>query len=201
MDRKSFLKKSALAAFSMSVMGYVVEASPKKWMSTCETTNDILGPFYREGAPERSNMLFEGIKGNEITLKGKVLGNDCTTVLENAIVEVWHCDTEGNYDNDSNKYLHRAKAITGQDGSYSFKTIIPGKYLNGKLYRPSHIHFRVRAKDHKELVSQIYFAGDPHITEDPWASQKKAVHRVLPVFPDDITASLSVEFDIFLSNL
>lgn len=200
MDRKSFLKKSALAAFSMSVMGHVVEASPKKWMSTCETTNDILGPFYREGAPERSNMLFEGIKGNEITLKGKVLGNDCTTVLENAIVEVWHCDTEGNYDNDSNKYLHRAKAITGQDGSYSFKTIIPGKYLNGKLYRPSHIHFRVRAKDHKELVSQIYFAGDPHITEDPWASQKKAVHRVLPVFPDDITASLSVEFDIFLTN-
>jgi catechol 1,2-dioxygenase len=200
MDRKSFLKKSALAAFSMSMIGKVVEASPKKFIASCETTNDILGPFYREGAPERSDMLFEGLEGNEINLKGKVLSNDCTTPLENAIVEVWHCDTEGNYDNDSPKYLHRAKAITGKDGSYAFKTIIPGKYLNGRLYRPSHIHFRVRAKDHKELVSQIYFAGDPHITEDPWASQKKAVHRILPVFPDDTQANLSVEFDIYLSN-
>jgi len=200
MDRKSFLKKSALAVFSMSMVGNVIEASPKKFIASCETTNDILGPFYREGAPERGNMLFEGIKGNEITLKGKVIGGDCTAPIAGAIVDVWHCDTEGNYDNDSDKYLHRAKAITEKDGSYSFTTIIPGKYLNGRLFRPSHIHFRVRAKYYKELVSQIYFAGDPHISEDPWASKSKAEHRILPVFPDDTKASLSVEFDIYLTE-
>jgi protocatechuate 3,4-dioxygenase beta subunit len=48
---------------------------------------------------------------------------------------------------------------------------LPEKYLNGKLFRPAHIHFRVTAAE--ELVSQIYFMGDPNITEDPWASKKK----------------------------
>lgn len=175
-----------------------MEASPGKFSSDCATTNDILGPFYRKNAPVRNDLRIKGVPGNQITIKGTVFGDDCKTPLTNAKVEIWHCDTKGNYDNDTKEYKHRATIHTDHKGDYSAITIIPGKYLNGRLYRPAHIHFRVSAPKHKELISQIYFEGDPHITEDPWASQKKAEHRILPVFPDDINSNLGVKFDIYL---
>jgi len=200
MDRKSFLKKAGLAVFSMSVVGKVMEASPGVFSSDCVTTNDILGPFYRKNAPERNDLRIEGVVGTEIKLTGEVYGDDCKTSLGNAKVEIWHCDTEGNYDNDSSEFRHRCTIYTDGKGHYSAWTIIPAKYLNGRLYRPAHIHFRVSAPKHKELISQVYFAGDPHIAEDPWAAQKKAQHRILPIFPKDINSDLAVKFDIFLSK-
>ena len=72
--------------------------------------------------------------------------------------------------------------------------------MNGELYRPSHIHYRVTEKNSKELVSQIYFKGDPHITKDPWASQEKAKLRILQITPEDITGNLAINFDIYLAE-
>ncbi|MFT4600366.1 MAG: catechol 1,2-dioxygenase [Arenicella sp.] len=198
MDRKQFLITSSLAAFSLSAFGRVSLDEQNQFTGDCETTDDILGPFYRPKAPMSKNLLFEGLKGNRIFIKGKVYTDDCETVLEDALVEIWHCNTEGEYDNESSKMLHRARWVTDKKGSYSFKTIIPGKYLNGGLFRPSHIHFRVTCEGHKELISQIYFAGDPHITKDPWASQKKAEHRILPINPVNTVGGLEIGFDIFL---
>ena len=52
-------------------------------------------------------------------------------------------------------------------------------------------------KKSKELISQIYFKGDPHITEDPWASQSKAKLRILEISPEDIKGNLTINFDIY----
>lgn len=211
MDRKEFLLNSALAAISISTLGCVVAKEPASATTQndlpesthsgdCETTNDILGPFYRPNAPLRSDLLFEGLKGAQVLIKGKVYADDCETVLENALIEIWHCDTEGNYDNKSAKFLHRGSQKSTSEGDYSFNTILPGKYLNGELYRPAHIHFRVTHADQQELVSQIYFTGDPHITKDPWASKAKATARILPVILEDTQGNLAVNFDIFLGK-
>lgn len=200
MNRKEFIITSSIAAFSLSTFGKVIENENNNFNGDCTTTDDILGPFYRKNAPLRDNLIFEGLAGNRITVNGNVYTDDCKTPLSNALVEIWHCNANGEYDNKSSKMLHRASWISNKKGEYSFKTILPGKYLNGKLYRPSHIHFRITAEGHKELISQIYFAGDPHITEDPWASQAKAVHRILPVSPIDIDGSLAVKFDIYLEK-
>lgn len=148
----------------------------------------------------RDDLLFEGLEGNAITIKGKVYTDDCETALEDALVEIWHYNTLGEYDNKSDRFDHRARWVSDKKGSYSFKTIMPGKYLNGRLYRPAHIHFRVTAEGHEELISQIYFEGDPHITEDPWASQTKAQDRILRVCPVDTKGGLTVHFDIFLNK-
>jgi len=198
MDRKKFILSSTFAAFSLTTLGKVSQMNDGTFKGDCETTDDILGPFYRKEAPERSDLTFEGLKGSVIEIKGKVMGPDCTTPLKGALVEIWHCDTEGNYDNDSDQFLHRGVWRTNEDGEYSFKTIIPGKYLNGELYRPSHVHFRVTAENHKELISQIYFKGDPHITKDPWASKEKAQHRILQISPEDVNSNLAIHFDISL---
>ena len=201
MNRKKFLINSSLAAFSLSAFGAVI---PNKetggFKGDCETTNDILGPFYRQNAPLRQDLTFEGLEGSKVAVKGIVYGEDCVTPIQNALVEIWHCNTEGEYDNESDRFEHRAGWKTDGNGEYEFNTILPGKYLNGALYRPAHIHYRVSAKDHKELISQIYFAGDPHIEEDPWASQKKAEHRILPITLEDVNGNLVVNFDVYLAG-
>jgi len=198
MNRKKFLINSGLTVVGLSTLGFIKKDAKGAFIGDCQTTNDILGPFFRPDAPLRSDLTYEGITGSIIEIKGTVFENDCITPIEDALIEIWHCDSDGNYDNDSEEFRHRASFMTLADGVYSFKTIIPGKYLNGALYRPSHIHFRVTAKNHPELISQIYFQGDPHIEKDPWASSAKAIHRVLPVAPINITGNLNVRFDINL---
>ena len=200
MNRKKFLINSSLAAFSVSIFGKV-QPKENDFVGDCETTNDILGPFYRPEVPVRNDLTSKDLKGTVIELKGKVFGADCVTPLSNAKVEIWHCNTEGEYDNDSKVFHQRGKWYSDKGGHYSFKTILPGKYLNGGKFRPAHIHFRVTAKGSQELISQIYFHGDPHITKDPWASKKKAVHRILPISLEDTKGNLVVVFDIFLKNV
>ena len=198
MDRKEFLIGSSLTAFALSAFGSVIKGIDDTFVGDCATTNDILGPFYRPNAPIRSDLTFEGQIGTKIKLKGKIFKSDCVTPLKNALVEIWHCDVEGKYDNDSKNFKQRARLLTNELGEYAFSTVLPGKYLNGALYRPAHIHYRVSEKNSKELISQIYFMGDPHIIKDPWASQDKAKLRILQIAPEDIKGNLTIKFDIYL---
>jgi len=201
MNRKNFILSTGLTAFSMSAFGKIFKTGEGTFKGNCQTTNDILGPFYRENAPIRSDLTYTNQNGNKILLKGSVFKNDCITPVKNASIEIWHCDVNGEYDNDSTEYRQRAKWLTNEKGEYFFKTILPGKYLNGTLYRPSHIHFRITAKGYKEIVSQIYFKGDPHITHDPWASDKKAEHRILEIIPGDINGGIVIIFSIYLEEV
>jgi len=199
MNRKEFLTAGTLTVFSVSVFGKV-KPQGNNFEGDCETTNDILGPFYRSDAPVRNNLIIKDLKGTIVELKGRVFRSDCVTPIENAMVEIWHCDTHGEYDNDSKHFQQRGKWFSDEKGNYSFKTILPGKYLNGAEYRPAHIHFRVTAEGSRELISQIYFQGDPHITNDPWASKKEAERRILPITMEDIHGNLTVVFDISLRD-
>lgn len=200
MNRKEFIITSSLTAIGLTAFGSIVKMKNGKFKGDCETTNDILGPFYRPNAPFRSDLTQKELVGTRIKLKGKVYKSDCVSELKDAMVEIWHCNTLGEYDNHSRDFNQRARLKTNNAGEYSFLTILPGKYLNGKLYRPAHIHFRVTEKNSKELISQIYFKGDPHIDQDPWASKDKAKMRVLQISPSDIKGNLEVNFDIYLQE-
>ena len=59
MERRIFLKASALSAIAVSATGFISFAG-NGYVGDCETTSDILGPFYRPGAPIRSNLLIPG---------------------------------------------------------------------------------------------------------------------------------------------
>lgn len=196
MDRKHFLITSGLTAIGLSTLGFVSKTADGTFSGDCKTTKDILGPYFRPDAPFRSDLTIEGDTGSVIELSGTVYQKDCVSPLENALVEIWHCDANGAYDNDTDEYRYRASARSDENGQYQFRTIIPGKYLNGALYRPSHIHFRVTAEDHSELISQIYFQGDPHIEKDPWASNERAERRILAIHPKETEGYLAVVFNI-----
>jgi protocatechuate 3,4-dioxygenase beta subunit len=197
-DRRTFIKDTILIAVSLSLPGMSSckkdEPSPKT--DTCKTTDDILGPFYQAGAPLREDITPEDNGAAPLTINGKVYSN-CDSLLENAMVEIWNADENGEYDS-SQEYRFRGRYVTLANGLYSFRTIIPGRYLNGSTYRPSHIHFRITAPGHEELISQIYFKDDPFIDDDPWASSEKAVERILTL-EKDANGNDTVTFDIHLT--
>lgn len=206
MNRKKFIISGGLFAISMTAFGKVISGADKTFIGSCKTTNDILGPFYRPDAPLRSDLTTPSSPGKLICVKGKVMGPDCSSPLDGALIEIWHCDTLGNYDNSSPRFDNRAKWMTEADGNYTFKTIMPGKYLNGELYRPSHIHFRITCQGYKEIISQIYFKGDPDISHDPWASDPMAKQRVLDVLPMGVQSTgngenLEVTFNVYMEFL
>lgn len=144
------------------------------------TTADILGPFYRANAPIRSNLQIVGEPGVPLIYKGTVFDLNCDP-LPNAYIEVWQADDSGTYDNSSPAFKYRGALYSDALGQYEFTSIHAGRYLNGSQYRPSHIHFRVTAPGIAELITQLYFVGDPYNAIDPWASDPDAALRIVPI--------------------
>lgn len=161
------------------------------------TTSDILGPFYRANAPIRSNLQVVGEPGVPLIYKGTVYDLDCNP-LPNAFIEVWQADDAGAYDNVSAEFKYRGAQYTDALGQYEFISIHAGPYLNGSQYRPSHIHFRVTAPGISELITQLYFVGDPYIAADPWASQPNAALRIVPI--NNISGTDTAIFDINITG-
>jgi catechol 1,2-dioxygenase len=199
LPRRTFLKQTTLYAFAVSAFGCAPPAHSEPAPPDCGTTADILGPYYRSGAPFRSDLTVPGQTAPPLLVKGTVFGANCTTPLAGALVEYWQSDSAGQYDNDSSDFRFRGQFRTGADGQYAFTTIVPGRYLNGNTYRPSHIHFRITAPGHRELVSQVYFKDDPYLAADPWASKTAAKLRILTL-ENGAGGVQTVAFPIYLTN-
>jgi catechol 1,2-dioxygenase len=217
MERRNFIQRAGLVTLGGTIPPFFFTVADSKaiqsdLLNSCiPTTADILGPFYIANAPVRERIIPETEEGDFLRIEGRVLDEDCNPVHD-AEVEVWHCDSEGEYDLGSPDLWYRGRYFTDSDGSYAFDTIIPGRYLNGAEFRPSHLHFRVSSRGFSSRITQLYFADDPFIESDPWASDPEAEHRILELqevedgylisFDFVIRALVSVkEFDLSESNL
>ena len=175
-NRRDFLKKGFIATLA-SFLPFKLKS---EITLNCEpTTTDILGPFFSEGAPETNSIIPEDYEGDRLFLSGRLSSTDCDKIISNAVMDFWQANENGDYDNLG--FNFRGKIITDENGNYNLETIIPGKYLNGSQYRPSHIHLKVQAEGYDELVTQIYFQGDESISADPWASAPSATNRIIPL--------------------
>ena len=116
--------------------------------------------------------------GERIFVHGRVLDEDGRPV-RNALVEVWQANAAGRYRHkvdghdaplDPN-FSGAGRALTDNNGYYSFKTIKPGPYPwanHHNAWRPAHIHFSLfGAGILSRLVTQMYFPGDPLQPLDP----------------------------------
>jgi len=136
--------------------------------------------------------------GTRLFISGTVLSNDCQTPIPEARIEVWQANDAAVYDT-SAAFNLRATFFSDENGAYAFESIVPGAYLNGAQYRPKHIHFRVNKPGFPELITQLYFDGDPFIAADPWASTPDAAARIIPL--NDIGEDqLEGAFDIILDG-
>jgi protocatechuate 3,4-dioxygenase beta subunit len=121
------------------------------------------GPFPTHTPATYSRTdITDGRSGYKMVSKLVVTSN-CSP-LANAIVDIWHCDAEGNYSEyggggmQSTNYqsLHflRGRQVTDQNGLVTFTSIFPGWY-NG---RATHIHVHVYSASGNSLkVTQIAF--------------------------------------------
>ena len=165
-NRRSFLKNTSLAALGAAVIPHVSQAktkSEKDFIGCTATTQDLYGqgPFYTENPPELiDGQLAESIEsGVKLVISGRVMKLDCSQFIEGAVVDIWHADDNGDYDNQG--YNLRGKVTTNSEGFYLFETIKPGKYLiSGGQFRPSHIHFKITPPNSPTLTTQLYFSGD-----------------------------------------
>lgn len=181
MKRRDFIATTALTAIAVSASG-LVRFNGKIFEGDCETTTDILGPFYRPDSPLRNNLIIPGDSGTMIELSGIIKHKDCITPYNKAKIELWHCDDSGVYDNTSDKFRYRGTAYCNESGAYSFKTILPVPYdIGGGHFRPAHFHLMVTAEGYLPLVTQLYFTGDKYISEDDYASTSAAKRRILEV--------------------
>ena len=72
----------------------------------------------------------------------------------NALIDLWHADERGEYDNRGNRY--RGHVLTDAQGRYAFRTIMPAVYTG----RTRHYHVKVQAANKPVLTTQLYFPSD-----------------------------------------
>lgn len=136
MDMRYLLKLFLLCTFLL--FAGLSSAEEEK----CRPTRpDMLGPFYKAGAPVRPSV------GKGYVVMGIVRSSkDCSTV-RGAQIEFWLAGPDGNYDDD-----HRATIYSDDKGAFRFESNYPPPYSG----RPSHIHIRVSAAGLRTLVTQHY---------------------------------------------
>lgn len=181
LDRRRFIKAGSLLGLGSLLLPRTLFAKPAEEGGGCEpTTDDILGPYYLAGSPVTMLVAALDEPGTRLFISGTVLSSDCVTPVPGAMIEVWQANDAAQYDT-SPEFNLRATLYADVNGQYAFETIMPGAYLNGAQYRPKHIHYKVTKPGFPDLITQLYFEGDPYIAADPWASQPDAVGRIIPL--------------------
>ena len=191
-SRRDFLRRVSVGLAAAGVGGLTLRAGAQPTPQAHSdhdlpaeagpTAPNILGPFYRSGAPFRGKVTPPLAEGTVLLIAGRVWGHATRKPLPSAVLDVWQANAQGRYDNDDRRnppkpgvLENRCRVVADETGHYEFETIHPGRYLNGPKYRPAHIHFRINAPGHRELVTQLYFEGDPEIEGDPFVRESLIV--------------------------
>lgn len=142
-------------------------------------------------------------KGEVVYITGTVVDEDCQP-LKGALVEIWQAAASGRYDHPSDdsgleldpNFKNWGEFITGEDGRYAFKTIVPGHYpADVDWERPPHVHYKISKLGHHELTTQLYFTPSS-FTGDKAALVEKLnrLDKILLAVPESERDSVIVEF-------
>jgi protocatechuate 3,4-dioxygenase beta subunit len=112
------------------------------------------GPFFKPRSPDRADLVEPGAKARIVELGGYVLTRNCNPMAR-AVVDLWHADDGGAYDNRGFRY--RGHVYTDPMGRYHFRTIMPALYSG----RTRHYHVKVAAGGRVLLTTQLYFPNEP----------------------------------------
>lgn len=118
------------------------------------TPSQTEGPYFTPDSPEKRDFAADAPNGQRMMTAGYVLTENCQPVAK-ALVELWHADETGAYDNDG--YKLRGHQFTDAEGRWWFATIVPGLYPG----RTRHYHLKVQRPGGRVLTTQLYFPGDP----------------------------------------
>jgi catechol 1,2-dioxygenase len=148
------------------------------------TEPDVLGPYFRKGAPYRAKVTPPNESGTTLLISGRVWGIDSRRPISGTTIDIWQANAEGHYDNEdpghppaSDSFKNRVRLVADEHGRYEYETVHPGAYkMDATIWRSPHIHYRVRHERYKRLVTQLFFRGDPYEDSDPFFKQSLAIH-------------------------
>ena len=152
---------------------------------TTETSQSLLGPFWRMHSPRVANggcIVRSPTPGDPLFVTGTVIDRLGHPVSD-AEVDVWHASPVGLYENQDPAQANmnlRGKFVTDGEGRFWFRTVkmvgypIPTHGVVGRLlraqgrhpFRPAHMHALIVKLGFKVLISQVYDPADPYIDSD-----------------------------------
>jgi protocatechuate 3,4-dioxygenase alpha subunit len=137
-------------------------------MTLYATTSQTVGPYLHIGLTWLiiENLAPKSVKGERIAIEGRVLDGDGKPVND-AAVEIWQADAQGRYG--TKKFRGFGRSATDAKGRFRFRTVKPGRVPgpDGKLQAP-HVAVNIFMRGQlKQLVTRIYFPGDPSNDVDP----------------------------------
>ncbi len=150
------------------------------------TAYNVEGPLYRSGAPLRTPPVIlcrEDEEGDILFISGRVAAAGDGRPLVGAMLDVWQTNRHGYYENQDAsqpEYNLRGRLLTGEQGRFEFRTIVPGAYevtrsgpvaelllaLGRHGWRPSHIHVKVSMPGFAPLTTMLFMSGDPWLQSD-----------------------------------
>jgi protocatechuate 3,4-dioxygenase beta subunit len=164
----------------------LVDILANRGKSAAATESSLLGPFFREGAPELplGANIAHGIEGEPLEVHGSV-ASTAGKPLAGAQIDVWQASSNGLYDLQFDNFKGaemnlRARFRADATGQFNFVTVKPSSYgvpsdgpvgkmlsaLGRHPFRPAHIHFAISAPALKPLVTALYIEGDEYIDSD-----------------------------------
>jgi hydroxyquinol 1,2-dioxygenase len=167
------------------------------------TQSTVLGPFFVRDAPSATNGsvidLGDAHSGQPLYVESTFTDLEGNPI-ENAKVDVWHSDQDGNYDiqyGPDVQLTRRARFSTGKDGRVAFWTSLPAAYPiphDGPVgqmlaaarrhpWRPAHLHFMVDAPGFKHLTTHVFVKGDQYLESDAVFGVKKSLVDDFPEHP------------------
>jgi len=177
-------------------MAAAVSAGP---LIAAVTPSQTEGPFFpiadqadKDADLSRIDGRTGSAEGEIVVVEGRVL-DESGQPVEAVVIDVWQANVHGRYAHEADpnpapldpNFQGWAKLVSDADGRYRFRTIKPGPYQVGEAWsRPPHIHFKVARRGYHELITQMYFAGEP----------LNELDRLLQSVPEDRRGQLVVDF-------
>ena len=220
-DRHEFVLASDVLGVSSLVD--MLHSSPKS------TSSSVLGPFHVSGAPPLAvgGDMKRNFGGPVLLAEGVIRDTDGNPI-PNAEIDIWQTAPNGLYasqDDEQDTFSFHGLMNVGADGRYAFTTVKPVEYtvptdgpVGGILdacgrhpWRPSHLHYIVKAPGFKSLVTEVFPDDDPYLDQDTVFGVRddlvmKYETKQAADFPKDMAISgkvnepfLYVNFDITLA--
>ena len=148
------------------------------------TSSSVLGPFHISGAPPLAigGDMKRHYDGEVVLVEGRVLSTDGTPIA-GAEVDIWQTAPNALYssqDPEQDTFSFHGLMTTDENGRYAFTTVRPVSYTvpsDGPVgqildaagrhpWRPSHLHYIIKAKGYRSLVTEVFPNDDPYLDQD-----------------------------------
>ena len=149
------------------------------------TSANLLGPFWRQGAPFVENggsIVRSPTPGAPLFFTGRVVDGQGNPIAQ-ANVDVWHASTRGLYENQDPSQAEwnlRGRFLTDAAGIFRYRSIKPAGYpvpaggpteqllkvQHRHPFRPAHLHALIYKEGYKTIPTQTYSGDDETLESD-----------------------------------